>query len=72
MLHEEYGQVNWYFLPIEMQQTFLMIMAHNNRLTTIHGYGNILCIRDTFKKVIFNDNLISRVTVKSDVSLFHP
>lgn len=55
MLHEEYGQVNWYFLPIEMQQTFLMIMAHNNRLTTIHGYGNILCIRDTFKKVIFID-----------------
>lgn len=56
MLHEEYGRVNWYFLPIEMQKMFLVLMAHNNRLTTIRGYGNILCIRGTFKKVkIFID-----------------
>lgn len=47
------SQCQWYLLPMEMQQIFLIFMAHSQQIPNIESFGNIACIRETFKKVRF-------------------
>lgn len=54
MFNDSLEQCNWYSLPIEMQQMMIIFMANAQQPTWISGFGNILCTRDTFKKVISN------------------
>lgn len=46
------GQCKWYLFPIKIQQMLIIVMANSQNSTPIHGFGNILCSRETFKKVI--------------------
>lgn len=44
-------QSNWYLAPIQIQKMLIIVMANSQRPTLIRGYGNILCVRETLKKV---------------------
>lgn len=52
LFNEELHQCDWYLFPIEMQQMYLIFLSDTQQLTIVRGYANILCTRDTFKKVI--------------------
>ena len=49
-------QCDWYLFPIEVQRMLVIFMSDTQKPVFIHGYGNILCIRENFKKV--NDSAI--------------
>lgn len=42
---------NWYQFPTEMQRMLVTAIANIQQPVTIRGYGNIICNRDTLKKV---------------------
>lgn len=43
---------NWYSFPIEIQQMMIIVLANAQQPITIRAFGNIICTRETFKKVI--------------------
>lgn len=45
------NQCSWYLFPIEMQQILIVVMTSAQQMTTIHGYGYMLCARASFKTV---------------------
>lgn len=45
-------QCSWYLFSIEMQHNFVVIVLNAQQPTTIRGYGNSLCARESFKMVI--------------------
>lgn len=51
MFNDELNQCNWYVLPLELQKIMIIVMVNAQRETVIRGFGNILCTRQTFKKV---------------------
>lgn len=53
----ELSQCEWFLLPIKMQRMYLIFVAHTQQEQNIHGYGNITCSRETFKKVSFSWNM---------------
>lgn len=48
--HEIY-QCDWYTFPMNLQQMLVILMLDTQQSMYIRGYGNIVCSRDTFKKV---------------------
>ena len=56
--HDKLQQCNWYSFSTEMQRLYLMFMMNAQQPVMIKGYANILCTRDTYKKVIFFFELI--------------
>lgn len=56
----ELNQCNWYAFPLKIQQIFIIFMVNTQQPTTVRGYGNILCTRETFKKVIFSLTTIKK------------
>lgn len=44
-------EFNWYTYPMEIQRISPIIMAAVQRPVTIQAFGNIVCIRELFKKV---------------------
>lgn len=50
--NEEIYGCNWYLLPKELQRMFLTFILSTQHPKIIRGFGDILCIRQTFKKVI--------------------
>lgn len=44
---------NWYLYPLELQRMFLLFGAGTQQSVNIRCYGNILCIRETMRKVIY-------------------
>ena len=50
--HGELWQCDWYLFEIELQQIYLMFMTNAQQSAMIKGHANILCTRETFKKVI--------------------
>lgn len=49
--HEELCKCNWYLFPMEIQPLYLMFITNTQLPAHIRCFGNILCIRDSFKKV---------------------
>lgn len=50
-------ECDWYALSIEMQQKYLIFLAHTQQTPNISCFGNVTCTRETFKKVISNSNI---------------
>lgn len=50
-LHEDLCKSNWISYSLEMQQLYLIFIGNTQRPAIIAGYGNILCTRETLKKV---------------------
>lgn len=48
---DELYYCDWYLLTSKLQRTLLIVLTNAQQPVTIHGYGNIECTRDTFKKV---------------------
>ena len=48
---EELGRCNWYLLSPEMQRIYLIFLLDTQQPVNMKSYGNVLCTRDTFKKV---------------------
>lgn len=49
--HEGMCHSNWYSYSLEMQRLYLIFIADTQHAPAIAGYGNVLCTRETFKKV---------------------
>lgn len=43
---------NWYLFPIDMQQLMITAITNAQQPIEIGAFGNIVCTRETFKKVI--------------------
>lgn len=53
LLDDALCECDWYLFPMEMQQIFITVMAGTQQPTIVQGFGNVLCTRETFSKVIF-------------------
>lgn len=49
---KETSQCNWYLFPIELQRKYLIFLTDSQRSVYIYSYGNIICERETSKKVL--------------------
>ena len=49
---DDLWEQNWYLYPIKLQQMFLIFGLDTQQPVNVRGYGNILCTRETLKKVI--------------------
>lgn len=50
-INDKIDQLDWYLLPIEMQQLLPIIMANAQQTVGFVCFGSLLCNRETFKKV---------------------
>lgn len=58
--NDELVGCDWYLLPNELQQMYLTFILNTQQPKIIRGYGNILCTRDTFKKVMVFQNILKQ------------
>lgn len=49
--HQELERCDWHTLSIKMQRMYLVFVSDTQQTMNIACYGNILCLRDTFRKV---------------------
>lgn len=49
---KELGQCDWHSLPNKLRRLYLIFLLDTQQSINIECYGRILCIRDTFKKVV--------------------
>lgn len=54
LVAEEICKIDWYLLPLGMQQMLIVVNANAQQPTVIRGYGNITCTRETLKRVQFH------------------
>lgn len=47
----ELYQCKWYLYPIEIKQMMVIFIAETQDTVFVQGFGNIVCVRDSFKKV---------------------
>lgn len=50
-LNNAIWQTEWYCFPIDVQKIWPTIMMDIQEPVFIRGFGNVLCTRETFKKV---------------------
>lgn len=53
---EALGQLNFYLLPIEIQQMLPMMIVFSHQPFVVHFFGSLCCTRDQFKKVSAHRN----------------
>lgn len=53
-LNDIMNQLDWYTFPIEVQQTLPIIIAAAQDPVIMRGFGNIECVRQSFKQVSAN------------------
>ena len=51
LFNEKLDQCNWYAFPMKTQKILIIFITNAQQPTLFRGFGNILCTRDTFKKV---------------------
>ena len=51
MIDDELGRCDWHKLPIKMQKMYLIFRSDTQQSKNITSYGNIVCTRETFKRV---------------------
>lgn len=49
---KELGQRNWYSYSLKLQRIYIFVLANAEQPTTVHGFGNIVCVRESMKTVI--------------------
>lgn len=54
----ELGQCNWHLFPLKLQRIYLIILANAEQSITVHGFGNIVCVRESMKRVILHPSLM--------------
>lgn len=52
MLEDAVCQCNWHLFSLKMQRIFVVVLTSAQQPVAIEGFGNALCTRDAFKKVI--------------------
>lgn len=52
MFERALGQCNWYLFSMKLQRIHLIVVANAQQPTIVHGFGNIVCIRESMKQVI--------------------
>lgn len=50
-LNDVIYQCNWYLCPLKTQQMFPMILTATQNVPTMTSFGNVVCSRESFKKV---------------------
>lgn len=50
-LNDAINQFNWYTFPIEIQRDLPIVMIFAQEPVVVSGFGNIACVRLTFKSV---------------------
>lgn len=50
-IDDEIYQLDWYLLPIKIQQIFPTIMINTQQPVYLKCFGSATCSRETFKKV---------------------
>lgn len=50
-LYDEFKQFEFYLLPADLQRSMVIIINTMQQPIIIHGFGNVPCSRETFKKV---------------------
>lgn len=53
-LNDEFFQSEWYLLPLEIQQRLPIFIASIQQPVEMHGFGNCVYTRESFKKVSLN------------------
>lgn len=53
LFDDEINRCDWHLLPTNMRKIHLFFMQSTQQPAIIQGYGNISCLRNTFKKVNF-------------------
>lgn len=48
------GQCKWYLFSLNLQRMCIIVLANAGQPTTVHGFGNIVCTRESMKKVILH------------------
>lgn len=48
----ELYRCHWYLFPIEVQRMLVIFMSDTQQPIFIRSYGNIMCTRKVFKKVV--------------------
>lgn len=67
---DELERCDWYKLPTKMQRMHLMFLVDTQQPVNIECFGNILCTRDTFKKVFGGgDGLYANLMTDSPISI---
>lgn len=63
LFDNELSQCDWHLLPIQMQRTYLIFKSDSQHSIQISAYGQIVCERDTAKKVsaVANDLYFRRI-----------
>lgn len=51
MFDETLYQSKWYLFPIELQRMLVIVVSNAQQSVFVQGFGNILCTRDSFKRV---------------------
>lgn len=48
---DEISKCDWYCLPVGLQKVYLIFLSDTQNSIEMTSYGNIICARDTAKKV---------------------
>lgn len=59
--NDKFVECNWYSYDIELQQMFLIFASNTQQPVFIRGYGNLLCTRETYKKVIHFIRILNKI-----------
>lgn len=51
---KELGQSDWYIFSMKLQRIYIIVLANAEQPKTVHGFGNIMCLREYMKKVFHN------------------
>lgn len=51
VFNDELSQCKWYLFSMNIQRMFATFMAYTQKPMSIRGSGNIMCTRESFKKV---------------------
>lgn len=51
LVDDELYQCDWYSFPIEVQRSLVIFRSYTQQPVLIQGFGNIRCVRNSFKNV---------------------
>lgn len=51
LFNDKLNRLKWYCFPLDVQRVMLIFLGDAQQTTHVRGYANILCTRDSFKKV---------------------
>lgn len=52
LFDDELWKCDWYLFPIELERKYVIFMSYTQQPAMIRGYGNVRCVRDSFKNVM--------------------